>query len=101
MQTPNSAVQGVGLHCCHVAGVKFAADRKRRSVIDRLRNDLDQINPNLVWVGGEYKNQNSPLLMRCKKTWGSTFRYMAADCSGLWCSLLPSRKSKEDRKAIS
>jgi len=66
MQSPNAAVQGTGLKCCLDAARQNSADQKRQSVIDRLRNELGTINPNLEWVGGEYKDQNSLLQMRCK-----------------------------------
>jgi hypothetical protein len=60
-----------------------------------LWNDLDQINPNLEWVGGEYKNQNSPLLMRCKKhgeVHFATWQQIVQGCGIRCCRLENLRK---------
>ena len=67
LQSPHAALQGTGLECCLRAGRQAAADKKKAKVIKKLKEELHRINPNLEWVSGEYINQSTNMLFRCKK----------------------------------
>jgi hypothetical protein len=87
LQTPNGGKSGRGLRCCVEAAREVNARTKRQSVIDRLNNELSDINPNLTWIGGEYKNQNTRLVMQCKKhgeTHLASWQQIAQGC-GIRC----------------
>ena len=84
---PSHALQGAGLKCCLDAGRQRGADRKKNEVLRKLNEELHIINPNLEWVGGEYIDRNTHLLMRCKRhgethpaSWGQIIQGCGIKC---------------------
>ena len=90
LQSPNAALQGTGLDCCLRAGRQAQADKKKAKAIKQLNQELHRINPNLEWVGGEYVNNSTHMLFRCKKhdevhraTWAHVRRGWGLKCCRL------------------
>ena len=65
--SPSGGRVGKGLKCCWKAAYEKEAARKAQKAREEFRLKLSIKNPNIEWVGGDYINNHSKLLFRCRK----------------------------------
>ena len=61
---PGDALQKKGLRCCLKASQQ---NNNLRFTHEQFLEELAQRNPNIEWIKGNYKNQQSKIICRCRK----------------------------------